>query len=84
MSTDQSTSTNSQAYDGALCAALANSRPCLADVEALTELLDLMATFDSNEQRARYLLSSSWMRDRGAVVAARIRDAELLIAKASR
>lgn len=34
------------------------------DVTALTALLDLMADFPSNEQRARFLLSCNWMRDR--------------------
>ena len=40
--------------------------PALADVEALTDLLDLMENFPSNEQRARYLLTCNWMRDREA------------------
>lgn len=70
--------------EGALIAALTNSRPHPDDVETLTELLDLMANFDSNEQRARYLLTSNWMRDRGAEVSAQIQHAELLIAKATR
>lgn len=43
--------------------------PDPGDVEALTELLNLMADFPSNEQRARYLLSSNWLRDRGAAAA---------------
>jgi len=42
------------------------------DVRALTALLDLMAEFPSNEQRARYLLSSNSLRDCGAAAAARI------------
>jgi hypothetical protein len=36
------------------------------DVEQLTDLLDLMADFPSNEQRARYLLTCNWMRGRNA------------------
>jgi len=47
-------------------------RPYAVDVAELTYLLDLMHDFDSNEQRARYLLSSNWLRDRGAIAAARI------------
>lgn len=46
------------------------------DVDALTELLDLMTDFSSNEQRARYLLSCNWMRDRGTAAAERIREWE--------
>lgn len=46
--------------------------PEASDVAALTALLDMMANFPSNEQRARYLLSSNWMRDRGAAAAARV------------
>lgn len=43
-------------------------------VRELTELLDLLSGFSSNEQRARYLLSSNWMRDHGAAAAgARLR-----------
>lgn len=47
-----------------------SSGPDPRDVEALTDLLDLMSFFPSNEQRARYLLSCNWMRERGAAVAA--------------
>jgi len=43
--------------------------PDPADVAALTYLLDLMANFPSNEQRARYLLSCNWMRDHDAAIA---------------
>ena len=43
--------------------------PHPTDVAALTELLDLMVDFPSNEQRARYLLTCNWMRDRGAAAA---------------
>lgn len=32
------------------------------DVDQLRGLLDLMASFPNNDQRARYLLSSNWMR----------------------
>ncbi len=42
--------------------------PDPADVAALTYLLDLMANFPSNEQRARYLLSCNWMRDHDAAL----------------
>lgn len=38
--------------------------PDQADVDTLRELLDLMANFSDNDQRARFLLSSNWMRDR--------------------
>jgi hypothetical protein len=41
-----------------------------ADVDALRELLDLMVNFPDNDQRARYLLSCNWMRDRDAAIAA--------------
>jgi len=37
--------------------------PAQEDVDALRELLDLMVNFPSNDQRARYLLSSNWLRD---------------------
>jgi hypothetical protein len=40
--------------------------PNQADVDALRGLLDRMDYFESNDQRARYLLSSNWMRDRDA------------------
>jgi len=39
--------------------------PEQSDVDALRDLLDLMEKFESNDERARYLLSSEWMRDRG-------------------
>lgn len=38
-------------------------------VAELTAVLDLLANFTSNEQRARYLLSSNFMRDHGAAAA---------------
>lgn len=38
--------------------------PAQDDVDALRGLLDLMSSFSSNDQRARYLLSSDWMRGR--------------------
>lgn len=47
--------------------------PPEATVTELTEVLDLMENFTSNEQRARYLLSSDFMRDHGAAAAARLR-----------
>lgn len=34
------------------------------DLDALRGLLDLMADFPNNDQRARYLLTSNWMRDK--------------------
>lgn len=43
------------------------------DVQQLTALLDLISDFPSNEQRARYLLTCNWMRDRGALAAAHAR-----------
>jgi hypothetical protein len=46
--------------------------PQQSDVDTLRELLDLMAEFRDNDQRARYLLSSNWLRDRGAAAAARM------------
>ncbi|WP_158305621.1 MULTISPECIES: hypothetical protein [unclassified Nocardioides] len=46
--------------------------PNQTDVDALRELLDLMADFRDNDQRARYLLSSNWLRDRGAIASARL------------
>jgi hypothetical protein len=39
------------------------------DVAELTRLLGLMRDFPSDEQRARYLLTSNWMRERGAEAA---------------
>lgn len=43
---------------------MTDNSPEPRDVAALTQLLDLMENFGSNEQRARYLLSCNWMRDR--------------------
>lgn len=40
------------------------SAPDPADVDDLRDLLDLMADFPSNDQRARFLLTCNWMRDR--------------------
>lgn len=48
--------------------------PDPADVRALTGLLDLLTNFPSNEQRARYLLSCDWMRERDAVMQSRLRQ----------
>lgn len=42
------------------------------DVAELTALLDLMDGFSSNEQRARYLLGTTWLQNRGAAAAGRI------------
>lgn len=41
-------------------------RPTPSDVDSLRDLLDMMddCSFGSNDQRARYLLSSNWMRGR--------------------
>lgn len=49
--------------------------PERADVDALRAVLDLMTDFADNDQRARYLLSSNWMRER---LARRQSNAELL------
>lgn len=62
------------ALSGAWCTILQmttieSTTPLQTDVDALTGLLDLMANFSTNEQRARYLLSSNWLRDRGAAAA---------------
>lgn len=46
--------------------------PSQEDVDQLRELLDLMESFASNDQRARYLLTSNWLRDRGAAAAAHL------------
>lgn len=57
-------------------AELAEQRPAGPDpddVTALTELLELLDGYATTEQRARYLLSSNWLRDRGAAAAARLR-----------
>lgn len=42
--------------------------PDLNEVARLAELLELLAPFPSHDQRARYLLSSNWMRDHDAAV----------------
>lgn len=39
--------------------------PLQTDVDALRHLLDITDRFDSNDQRARYLLTSNWFRGRG-------------------
>jgi hypothetical protein len=46
------------------------------DVAELTRLFGLMRDFPSDEQRARYLLTSNWLRERGAE-AARINAEQL-------
>jgi hypothetical protein len=56
--------------------------PDSGDVAALTSLLDLMRDFPSNEQRARYLLTSDWLRERGAE-AARINADQLATLRGS-
>lgn len=48
--------------------------PEQADVDALRGLLDLLGDFSGNDQRARYLLTCNWMRDRGAAAAARLQS----------
>jgi hypothetical protein len=40
--------------------------PRQCDVDGLRELLDLVESFSSNDQRARYILTSNWFRDHGA------------------
>jgi hypothetical protein len=55
---------------------LGHPAPYPEDVAAVRGLLDLMADFSSNDQRARFLLSSNWLRDRGAIAAERVRQAE--------
>ena len=51
------------------------SAPKQEHVDELRALLDLIerSKFASNDQRARYLLSSNWLRDNGAEAAARIK-----------
>ena len=39
-------------------------------VDGLRELLDLLDGFSSNDQRARYILTSNWFRDHGTAAAA--------------
>ncbi len=48
-------------------------------VDELRDLLDLLGDFSSNDQRARYLLASNFLRDNGGAIAERTRrlDAEL-------
>ncbi|MFW6598159.1 hypothetical protein ACOCHS_06475 [Propionibacteriaceae bacterium Y2011] len=43
--------------------------PNPTDVAELRDLLDLMGNFTSNDQRARYLLTSDWLRNNGARLA---------------
>jgi hypothetical protein len=51
--------------------------PDQSDVDALRELLDLMVNFPDNDQRARYLLSCNWMRDRDAAIAAKAKGVQI-------
>ena len=44
--------------------ATTQASPEQADVDSLRVLLDDMANFADNDQRARFLLSSNWMRER--------------------
>lgn len=60
-----------------------NNGPDPADVDALRGLLDLLDSFDGNDQCARYILSSDWMRDRGVAAAVRLRTDELRQAHAA-
>jgi len=53
--------------------------PHPADVLDLMDLLDRMRNFPSNEQRARALLTSNWMREREA--AAERRGAAVAVAQ---
>lgn len=46
--------------------------PNQADVDVVRDLLDAMENYSDNDQRARYLLTSDWMRDRGAAASARL------------
>ncbi|ALY07682.1 hypothetical protein SEA_MCKLOVIN_44 [Gordonia phage Mcklovin] len=48
-------------------------------VDELRDLLDLLGDFSSNDQRARYLLASNFLRDNGDAIAQRSRalDVEL-------
>jgi cytochrome c-type biogenesis protein CcmH/NrfG len=46
--------------------------PDQRDVDAVRQLLDDMDALDDNDQRARYLLSSDWMRTRGAAASNRL------------
>lgn len=45
------------------------SGPRQCDVDALRAILDALADFTDNDQRARYILSSNWLRDHGAAAA---------------
>jgi hypothetical protein len=45
--------------------------PDQADVDGLRELLDLVDGFNSNDQKARYILTSNWFRDHGAAAGLR-------------
>lgn len=56
--------------------------PYPEDVDQLRKLLEMFDNVDEvlkqrpdNDQRARYILSSNWLRDRGAIAAQRITDA---------
>jgi hypothetical protein len=42
--------------------------PDLNEVARLADLLEMLQTFPSHDQRARYLLCSNWMRDHDAQV----------------
>ena len=39
--------------------------PHQSDIDNLVLVLDATKNFESNDQRARYILTSNWMRDRG-------------------
>lgn len=46
--------------------------PDQRDVDAVRQLLDDMDALADNDQRARYLLSSDWMRERGSAASNRL------------
>lgn len=54
--------------EGVVTPRYTNGGPEQGDVDTLRGLLDLMADFPDNDQRARYLLTSNWMRDKLAAV----------------
>jgi hypothetical protein len=52
--------------------------PLQSHVDGLRELLDLMKPFRGNDQRARFLLTSTWMQVNGAAAAQRAADVAAL------
>lgn len=57
----------------ALLAILDDHKVDQAWIDELRELLDLMENFESNDQRARFLLGSNFLRYNGRAIAARTR-----------